>query len=312
MTPKYILLKEKINQDILKDVYPIGTKLPTEVELSEIYNVSRSTVRQALGILVDQGIIEKKWGSGNTVITKSDSSKSKTVMLILKEEAICSSEEYYSDLVSQLLKNGFQTEIHITDNRYHLERSYLNLLLEEIYAGLIIDMCNSNLPSTNVDLIQLLLKRQTPIVFIESAPAGIYNPTVISLDDYNRGYQMARKLINRGYKKLGGIFTVNDKGSSNAFSGFVDAIRDADLSIFDECFLWSHAENNASINRFMKNALSIVSAVYLDDNSISLDGTFPVFTSDLTPAKSIGKECASALITIKKNGDCKSVTIPYK
>lgn len=312
MTPKYILLKEKINQDILSDKYPIGSKLPTEVELAGIYNVSRSTVRQALGILVDQGIISKKWGSGNTVITKSDSSKSKTVMIILKRESIYNSEEYYSDMISQLLKNGYQTEIHITNNRYQLERTYLSLLLSEIYAGLIIEMTNSNIPSTNTDLIQLLLKRQTPIVFIGSAPDEVYNPTIISLDDYNRGYQMARHLINNGHKKLGGIFTANDKSSSKAFSGFVDAIRDAGLAIFDNCFLWVQEGNGTAINRFMKNALSIVSAVYLEDYSISSDGTFPLFTSTLIPTKSIGKECAAALISIKKNGVSKSITIPYK
>ena len=78
MVPKYIVLKEKINEDILSDIYPLDSKLPTEVELAKKYNVSRSTVRQALELLVNDGIISKRWGSGNTVISKSDSSKKKT------------------------------------------------------------------------------------------------------------------------------------------------------------------------------------------------------------------------------------------
>ncbi|MBR4708073.1 MAG: GntR family transcriptional regulator, partial [Pseudobutyrivibrio sp.] len=44
MIPKYISLKEQINQDILKNKYPVGAKLPTEVQLAEEYGVSRSTV----------------------------------------------------------------------------------------------------------------------------------------------------------------------------------------------------------------------------------------------------------------------------
>ena len=85
MVPKYIILKEKINEDILSGVYPLDSKLPTEVELAEKYSVSRSTVRQALDLLVGEGIISKRWGSGNTVISKSNSSKKNTVMLIVPD-----------------------------------------------------------------------------------------------------------------------------------------------------------------------------------------------------------------------------------
>ena len=86
MIPKYILLKDKINEDIIKNIYPIGSNLPTEVELASMYDVSRSTVRQALSLLSDQGIISKRWGSGNTIINKPDNNKSKTVMVLLLNE----------------------------------------------------------------------------------------------------------------------------------------------------------------------------------------------------------------------------------
>ena len=78
-------------------------------------------------------------------------------------------------------------------------------MLDEIYSGLIISPALSALPSTNSDLIHQLLKRQLPVVFIGSAPTGIYNATVVSLDNYDKGYQMARRFINSGHKSLGGI-----------------------------------------------------------------------------------------------------------
>ena len=76
---------QPVNEDILSGFYPLDSKLPTEVELAEKYKVSRSTVRQALELLVNDGIISKRWGSGNTVISKSDSSKKNTVMVLLPE-----------------------------------------------------------------------------------------------------------------------------------------------------------------------------------------------------------------------------------
>ena len=177
-------------------------------------------------------------------------------------------------------------------------------MLQDIYGGLIIHTANSNLPSTNSDLLQILLKRQTPVVFINSAPSDIYNPTLISLDNYSKGYLMARKLINIGHKTLGGIFVNNDIASVKAFSGFIDAIRDASLTINDDYFLWCNykdplgisSRSPASINRFLKNTFEKVSAVYCDDNRITSSGSYQLVSCDLSPARSIGKECAKAIL----------------
>lgn len=319
MIPKYITLKEKINSDILSNKYPIGTNLPTEVELADEYKVSRSTVRQALSLLVDQGIIAKRWGSGNTVISKSENSKSKTVMILLLD-SMTKNDTLLSDMNSVLLKNGLEVEFHETKNSFQLERDYLSLLLKDVYAGLIIQPAHSNLDSVNKDLFQILLKRKTPIVFINSAPKDIYNATVVKYDHYDRGYQMARSLINTGHSKIGGIFINDDACSTLAFSGYVDAIRDANLEIYDNGFLFCYRQDPpgiasrsaAAINRFLKYVYENVTAVYCDDSSIITEGPNTLTHCNLTPTKSLGKESAKALITLKKNGKANSLTIPLK
>ena len=312
MIPKYILLKDKINEDIIKNIYPIGSNLPTEVELASMYDVSRSTVRQALSLLSDQGIISKRWGSGNTIINKPDNNKSKTVMVLLLNEKSTEEKNLLTDISSVLMKNGMTVEVHGTNNSFQTERDYLNLLLNDIYGGLIINMANSNLPSTNLDILQILLKRQTPIVFINNAPSQLHNPTVISLDYYNKGYLMARHLINQGRRDLGGIFINNDIASVKTFSGFVDAIRDADLKIHDDCMLWCNRHDTLVVNRFLKSTMDKVSDIYTDDNGINSNGSRPLITCHLSPSKSLGKECGKAFLEIKKNGNCKSITIPFK
>ena len=317
MVPKYIVLKEKINEDILSGVYPLDTKLPTEIELASKYNVSRSTVRQALDLLVNDGIISKRWGSGNTVISKSDSSKKNTVMVLIPE--IKSVNTIVDDMTSTLLKEGFAVEIHETSNQFSKEREFLSGMLSEIYCGLIISPVLSALPNTNVDLLQQLLKRQLPVIFLGNAPTGIYNATVVAFDNYGKGYQMARRFINAGYKKLGGIF-IHDSASSRAsFSGYVDAIRDAGLTIYDSCFLWINTidpqgintRSINSINKFLKHACLEAEMIYLDDEHISNDWLFPVATNELELSKSLGKEAAKSFIELKKNGSASGITIPF-
>ncbi|MCR5196603.1 MAG: GntR family transcriptional regulator [Pseudobutyrivibrio sp.] len=313
MIPKYITLKEKINEEILQGNFPLGSKLPTENQLASQYKVSRSTIRQALELLEADGIIAKKWGSGNTIISKSDNSKKKTVMLIvpdLKREPIC---QCVDDITTILLKNGFQIECHETKNQLSKERAALSLMLNEVYGGLLIIPAQSSFPSINKDIVGQLLKRQTPIIFINSLLYGITGAPMVELNNYSKGYQMARSLINSGHKKLGGVFIYDDMASVKSFSGFTDAIRDANLEIFDDCFLWCNSkESTGSMNRFFKHAISKVSCIYLDDDLIATDGTFPVYYCTLAPGKPLGKEITHAFLTLKKNGNCKSITIPYK
>lgn len=55
-----------IKGKILENEYP-GMKLPDERSLSEMYQVSRSSIKRALDVLVQQGIIFKKRGSGTFI-----------------------------------------------------------------------------------------------------------------------------------------------------------------------------------------------------------------------------------------------------
>ncbi len=59
----YNILREKI----WNKVYVPGTKLPTERELCDEYGVSRITVRHALMLLEEQGLIERMQGRGTFV-----------------------------------------------------------------------------------------------------------------------------------------------------------------------------------------------------------------------------------------------------
>ena len=62
----YRSVMRDIKQKILKNQYA-GMRLPDERSLSETYGVSRSSIKRALGILAQQGIIFKKRGSGTFI-----------------------------------------------------------------------------------------------------------------------------------------------------------------------------------------------------------------------------------------------------
>lgn len=65
--PVYYQLKEMIKEKITKGTWQVGQCIASERELTEAYGVSRMTVRQALGELVQEGLLVREKGKGTFV-----------------------------------------------------------------------------------------------------------------------------------------------------------------------------------------------------------------------------------------------------
>ena len=66
-THLYYQLYDLLYDDIKKGVYKPGDKLPTEDQLIKQYGVSRVTVRKAMDMLLNEGVIVKRRGNGTFV-----------------------------------------------------------------------------------------------------------------------------------------------------------------------------------------------------------------------------------------------------
>ncbi|MEM8657832.1 MAG: GntR family transcriptional regulator, partial [Pseudomonadota bacterium] len=73
-TPKYEHAYRVILQRLKAGRYPVGGRMPTESTLAAHFDVSRVTIRRALDMLVQDGYVESKQGSGYTVLTLSPAS----------------------------------------------------------------------------------------------------------------------------------------------------------------------------------------------------------------------------------------------
>ncbi|HBD87179.1 MAG TPA: hypothetical protein DC001_07110 [Clostridiales bacterium] len=65
--PLYSQLVSIIRRNISAGALPAGALLPSETELCRAFNVSRSTVRQAIGALEADGLVTRKQGRGTFV-----------------------------------------------------------------------------------------------------------------------------------------------------------------------------------------------------------------------------------------------------
>ena len=66
--PRYHILADQLRQGIRNGRYPVGALLPTELEICRAEGVSRHTARDALRILIDEGLVERRQGAGTRVV----------------------------------------------------------------------------------------------------------------------------------------------------------------------------------------------------------------------------------------------------
>lgn len=132
--PSYVPIYNMLYSDIINGFYKYGSQLPSEVELTEKYGVSRNTLRQALTILREDGLIEKQQGK-STIVTYKDKerkinmedSKINNLMLSCSKEEVDAIDIDYNfgpptEIAQQKLKIKASEVILASNLVYHVEQ----------------------------------------------------------------------------------------------------------------------------------------------------------------------------------------------
>lgn len=236
-TPKYLELVNWINEQIeTKKILP-GQKLYSENTLKEMFAVSRQTVRHAIGILEDKGVVQRVRGSG-TYIDDGRSAKPMRVSVVTTYVDGYIFPRTIQGIENVLLEAGYSVQIAFTNNRHEREKTILeDIINRDEVSGLIVEPTKSGIPNPNLPLYREILKRRVPVIFINSYYPQLEIPHV-SINDYMAGRKMTKYLISMGHKKIGGIFKLDDGQGQARFSGYMDAMFDAGLSVEDGQVVW--------------------------------------------------------------------------
>ncbi|WP_163536326.1 GntR family transcriptional regulator [Gracilibacillus sp. YIM 98692] len=134
--PLYFQLKEIIKKDIENGVLKPGEPILSERELIEMYDISRTPVRQALDELVSEGLLRREHGKGTFVTGKKISQWFLENLRSFGDEMNEKGLEYRTILLSKQIveTNSILEEIFGSKYTrfYHLER--LRYVKEEPYV----------------------------------------------------------------------------------------------------------------------------------------------------------------------------------
>lgn len=235
---KYLELVEWIRARVVnKELLP-GDKLDSENELSEKFHLSRQTVRHAISILVNEGLLKRVQGSGTYVNDERVYKKGSRVAVITTYVDGYIFPKLISRAEEMLSENGYAVQIAFTNNLVEKEREIItNILRQDDIAGVIVEATKSGLPNPNISLFKELMKRRIPLLFINSYYPALRAPHV-SLNDRLAAKKIVEYLIGKGHKKIGGMFKLDDGQGHLRYSGYMEAMNQACLPTDDEKVLW--------------------------------------------------------------------------
>ncbi|MGY3724669.1 transcriptional regulator, GntR family [Granulicatella balaenopterae] len=184
----YQIVKDKINRNELT----IGDMVPTELELSREFGVSRITSKRALQELEQDGYITRIRGKGSFVKERTTNPfvKRQEIVLVMPFNADHEFGQYARGISDVLDYSPYELAIRISD-KFTIEQ------LEQ-YQGLIYYPENVK---NSLELVYQAQLNQLPVVLLDKDLEMFSYPAVTS-DNQGGAYQLTKHLANRGCQKI--------------------------------------------------------------------------------------------------------------
>ena len=244
--PKYLEIVNWVQDRINKKELKPGDKLYSENELSEMFHLSRQTVRHAIAVLEQQNFLTRIQGSGTyisgTALGASSGEKTMNIAVISTYVDSYIFPNIIKGKEKILSKEGYMVQIAFTNNKIERERDIIqNILEKNNIDGLIVEATKSALPNPNLMFYEEIMKRNIPVVFFNSYYPSLPAPHV-ALNDKLMGKKVTQYLIQKGHKKIAAIFKADDGQGHLRYAGYVEAMLEADLKLNDINIIWLDTE----------------------------------------------------------------------
>ncbi len=252
-----------------------GQKMHSENELKEMFRLSRQTVRHAISVLENEGVLVRRQGSGTYINDRRQ--------VNLKNKTRISVVTTYVDgyifpktiqgIENVLFENGYSVQIAFTNNQIGRERTILeDILSRDEVAGVIVETTKSGIPNPNLPLYEKLQAKGIPVIFINSYYPLLPIPHV-SLNDKLAGYNAAKHLLDNGHRRIGGIFKLDDGQGHLRYAGYLEALKEAGMEVDDARILWVDTigmQNLGEYRSLILNRFRDCSAVVCYNDQIAL------------------------------------------
>tara|TARA_R110002111_G_scaffold261826_1_gene335774 strand:+ start:33051 stop:34193 length:1143 start_codon:yes stop_codon:yes gene_type:complete len=200
--PKYMLLVDQLIDKVTKGEIRPGEALPSEHQLCETYQLARTTIRNAMQLLEEQGWITRIHGKGSFVSTNPPLPVSKPLDIfafVLPETRT----GYYPSLQRSFEQAAALTQNQVlvccTENKVDMQGNTILQLIDKRVAG--VALVPATVPATPAYQIRQLQQHGIPVVFCHRQVEGVQAP-LLSIPFREVGLLAGRTLLEQGHRSL--------------------------------------------------------------------------------------------------------------
>ncbi|WP_086350348.1 GntR family transcriptional regulator [Candidatus Enterococcus clewellii] len=223
--PLYKKIYGDLQQMIDSGTLAPESKLPTEMELSEKYQVSRITSKRALTELESEGYIYREQGRGSFVKKQqTEHVQTGKILFVLPFANDLSLGNFTEGIYPIIQEHSY--ELLMTPSDY-LEQRSAQMILQE-FDGLIYYAVTSE---AQLDLLFELAALDFPVVTLDKKLYDFSFPAVLS-DNFQGGQLAINQLVHDGHQKIGYIFgaTHHPQSVRQRYLGYIDGLKKSDLA----------------------------------------------------------------------------------
>lgn len=342
MSKKYQEIYQKLYQDIHSHALRNGEKLPSETQMMEQYNVSRQTIRKALAVLEEDGLIRKSQGRGSVVQFKEQGLHTKRVAVLFYDLDTSVFPIVMHRIDTVLYEHNYTASFYSTDGSINKERNILQQLIQSPVDGIIMYASVFSPICCNLDLIQKIQSLGTKILFFDNwyANPDLCRIPSISIDNYSAPYQITKYLIDKGHTRIGGAYLSSALGHCSRYAGICNALMQCAGYFDPKAFLGVDREDTAEIihdpkvkelfsgidafvctsgvlTPIMIEALRLYgkgnlrTVVFFDEEQIpSIEGVDYIFLRH--SSAEVGMLCAEGILSLINGEEISSVQVPWQ
>ena len=317
--PLYVQLADCLREQIRSGEIKEGDKLPSETEMIKYYQLGRLTIRDALDILVHEGLLEKRHGKGTFCRTNFVQKKYRVdVFLNLAEVEFI--PYYLRSICAVLESENVNIVMGDTKNDPNMICNLLENSLLDGSNGIIFQPANAdeNASEKICDVLNRLTEKNVPYVMIDTFYRNVPESYVV-MDEFQAGKIAADYFVQMGHTKLCAIEHQNRLDSMGRIKGLIAGLENEPKIIEYSKNLKTALESTLKENKDItgifcfndgvaKKCYDILSSMQIsipDEMSvISVDDTIvastlsPSLTSVIHPKEHLGRDAAKAILSM--------------
>lgn len=233
---KYLAVENYLRENLARGEYAGDRPLESESRLSEMFHLSRATVRHALNKLEREGLIERRQGRRSYAAEAKPVYRGRRydrVGLVSYDPAHFDMRALRETAIRALEAEGYEVVVRYVNDFIATERRVLEELIEIPLDGLIAEGVGTGLPTFNIDLFRRFEAMGVPMVFTNGYHQGVRAAHVVANDRaVMRG--MVDHLASLGHRIIGGIFDGRQYQGMMRYQGYMDGLHANGLEFDDQ------------------------------------------------------------------------------